>query len=342
MNPLEGNRRPRSTTLQIVMKGYRADVPRQDLVEKNGLTSEQVSSAIAGLIRNGHIPEEDRGRFDQWRRNSRMVGNRLYSQTVVYRIASSEGNGGVLGICSPFFLRQFFTDEIVEITGINKKIILDARMSAKGLGVEKITTEMRKAIQRRNHPIGGVREYSLDERNAFRFAKALLDANLIPFPEDPDPKASLKDWDELHDLFRIPGSPPLPENNADRLRLEVFYIGMNTLLEKGREEGGGVLTDYVRLGREIDEKWFRNSLLPEQKFISDVLRREWALRRAAERRNGNQGRWEEPFLGGNDEAARAAMRENQRPKRPWLDGDKALRERVLIYGQDGRGSDPRR
>lgn len=338
MSLSENGRRPRGEIARVVFDGYRSNVSREELRVGHGLTIRQINPAIHHLVRYGYISPEEREQFKRWREEQRIRRDLSTFKKVAYRLNDSEKQEGVLRVCAPFFLRRFFTDEIVEITGLDKKKIVNSRVAAKGLGLEKTTVEMRGAIQRRGHPSGGVRKYSPSERNALSFAKALLEAGLIPVPEDPDPKASLNAWNKLHELFRMPDSPPLPEDNADKLRLEIYCIVIEKLLR-------GHTTDivlYAEIGKSIDEEWFSNSLGVEQKFIVDVLSSEWA-RRPAEKTNVNQKAWREPFLGGKDENARAEMRARQRPRKPWLVEDRKLREsRVLTYGLDDRGSGPRR
>lgn len=263
MSVLEGDRRPRGKYVLAVMEGFRNNHPRSVIRARHGLTPAQLNSAIHQAVNHGHIPSDEEDQFRQWRKETRTRPDPSTFRKVEFRLDNSELQEGVLRICAPFFLRGFFTDEIIEITGSNRRKILNSRMSAKGLGMEKTTPEMRRKIQKRNHPVGGVREYSLSERNAFRFAKALLEAGLIPLPEDPDPKASLKAWNELHELFRMPGSPPLPENNADRLRLE-FFLRAWKEFKKGNK---GLISKYIEIGGSVNGVWFRETLVGEQAFI---------------------------------------------------------------------------
>lgn len=264
MSKSERGPRPESMTAKIY-EGFILERPRVEIFTELGLTGKPNKARRASLlkhIRTHHVKDEQRGQFAAWRAVDKPNRPKESYQTE-FRLNLSKGRGGTLIKCSPLFLRQFFTDEIVEITGFDKRKILNSRMSAKGLGMEKTTTDMRKAIQKRNHPVGGVREYSLSERNAFRFAKALLEAGLIPLPEDPDPKASLKTWNELHELFKMLGSPPLPENNVDRLRLEGFLRAYKEFIGGDKES----ISKYIEFGVSVNRDWFMTTLVGEQGFI---------------------------------------------------------------------------
>ncbi len=99
--------------------------------------------------------------------------------------------------------------------------------------------------------------------------------------ENPDISASLQAWNELHELYQVNGRK-LPESFADRLRLEVFWLGV----EKALRGDKSLHKKYVELGLAVDGAWFRESLVPEQGFIYQALHRKYLKERSMTDGNG--------------------------------------------------------
>lgn len=330
-------RQPNGRVKNAVYQGFIQGRSRQEIIDQIRCSPGSLRSAIKEMGETyGRDAESVESKaFEEWSKNTRgTTRGKSFYRTIEHRKAISQGKEGSLMKVLPLLMRGASVAETAFITSVKKPHIDSIRRRA-----EEVSKDLDQELIRKRQG-EGVRIWHAShgrgksELSDLFFAKKLYEAGFIT--------ADLTSWQKLHELYQL-NRRKLPESFADRVRLEVFYIGMNTLLEKGKEKGGGILADYARLGKEVDEEWFLSSLKLEQAFIGNALRKEWSLRRANEDGNGNRI-WKEPFLGGRDSATRAAIRARQRPGTPWLTAaDKLLIEsRESAYEQDDRGSDPRR
>lgn len=271
MSP-ENRRSPRGKQSIIVLEGFRSGKSRDEL-EKELLRPYNHLTAAISYVGGRYITDEERERFEDWRKDSRRTADQSGKKTIERRIQASIEKNAVLALCWPFFLRKFFTDEIAIITSLSERQVTNCRENCKKDELlDKPTPEETAAAlkRRRRAEWHGERIYSQDERTALSFARLLQLNDLIP--------TDLTNWYEL-DRLSEERQLALPESHALRLRLEVFLVGCKKYFQEGSRT---LLEKSSGLGRATDPVWFRETLGPQQKFILDITNRQTRLARLIE------------------------------------------------------------
>lgn len=102
-----------------------------------------------------------------------------------------------------------------------------------------------------------------DDKNSLVFAQKLLDEGLIT--------SDLSYWTNVNELYKNTGRT-LPDNFSQKLRLEILLRGLSEL-KKGSSE---TLIKYDKLGREIDDQWFKKTFAEEEGFVKAKALTAWA------------------------------------------------------------------
>lgn len=282
---IENGRVPRPGTIRAeALRAFENREPRAVIMERTGRPRRSVDQAIRDVEQTCVKGDPEREiAFRNWLASikSTTAGFAFY-RTEAYRIKMSEAHKGHRSEILSLFNRGVSTAEVVYITGLtvnNVRAVKNSEwrtghaFSRKGdaLRIDKTRGQKIMRFLRGDKTVGSF--------NDLDFVKKLYEAGFVT--------VDLTNWQELHKLYNQHGRE-LPQSFADRIRLEVFCIGVRALLEKGREKGGVILAEYARLGREVDEEWFKNSLSQEQKFIKDCLEREWVLQQTIVRRSSNR------------------------------------------------------
>lgn len=190
-----------------------------------------------------------------------MQGKR---HTEEYRNKVSRERGGVRIRALPLLLRGGSVEEVVQITGLRHEQVSNFITDARRSGIlPRPTKEQESEAKRRAHlgrpKRGHGRKYEESQRKQFAFIGKLLEADLIP--------QYLTNWEALGRFYQK-GNRTLPDSFAERLRLEVFFVGCGLKEIKGRTD---VLDTYNRVGNSIDTVWFLSSLNEHERYITSRI-----------------------------------------------------------------------
>ncbi len=165
----------------------------------------------------------------------------------------------------PLLLRGARVEEVIGVTGWTQRQTESLVGGLRRQGILLRPTKDEERFRKKRAHLGKPksshgREYTAEQKKAFVLAKKFLDAGFIG-----------KDtffWQSLHEMYARQ-ERKLPEDFADKLRLEVFLVA-RTQVEDGNKK---LLNNYIRLGSEVDYDWFGSSLIEEQRFITDTVRK---------------------------------------------------------------------
>lgn len=216
--------------------------------------SKETASRVGAKL--GHpVSEETRMKISE--------ANKGHFHTEEYKRRMSERRGGVRIRAYPLIIRGLLVEDIVQITGLQRKQVewLIDDLKQRG-GLQRSTKDGEKERKRRAHlgkpRVNREREYTLEQRNSLAFAGKLLEAGF--FTED------LSNWEKLRDLYSN-YQRPLPAFFADQLRLEAFFAA-RTAVEKGEMT---LIQTYGNFGNEVDSGWFDSSLVLDEEFITFMV-----------------------------------------------------------------------
>lgn len=163
----------------------------------------------------------------------------------------------------PLYLRGGSGEEIVQTTGLTGEQVQYAVWNLRASGEIQRPTKEEERLARSKATKDNWRkrkgvEYTVDQKNSFAFARMLTETELI--------KKDLTYWNALNAVYQL-HNRQLPQNFADRLRLEVFLVA-----RKACNQGEtGPLLKYRELGEQIDPEWLDRSLANEEVFITERL-----------------------------------------------------------------------
>lgn len=119
----------------------------------------------------------------------------------------------------------------------------------------KLEKERKRAAQLRRYKKDKAPE-DIEKMN--RFAKLLWEEGLIDI--------DISSWKKLRSIYKQ-ADRQLPEDSADKVRLEIFLRARRAFLRKKPD----LLIKYKQLGDSIDPQWFSQNLLEEERFIVKAL-----------------------------------------------------------------------
>lgn len=167
--------------------------------------------------------------------------------------------------------RLALSSEIAEITGLTKKQVKRAinrnrpelnRIST--LTPEQVVELKKKAGKAKKPRRQENRKLpTQDEKNSLIFARKLLEEGFIT--------SDLSYWANVNELYKN-SDRTMPDNFSQKLRLEILLRGLFEL-KAGNPK---ILIKYYKLGREIDDQWFKEIFAEEEGFVKANALTAWA------------------------------------------------------------------
>lgn len=180
------------------------------------------------------------------------------------RNAESMKKGGIRVGVLRYALRGGTNEEIAQITSFSYEQVERFTKNGRKNGDLPIpTSEERFQIRSRANKLQRLKakhggEFPLEIQRSFVFARSLHKAGVIS--ED------LTTWDKLMSFYSENGKE-LPENFAEKVRLEVFYEAVEGVLV-GNE---GLMALYTSLLKKVDPKASRKGLTEDEQFVFETM-----------------------------------------------------------------------
>lgn len=155
----------------------------------------------------------------------------------------------------PLARRRVPVEEIVMITGFDREQVHNAVTKMK---LEPDYVVPRSSRQEISEAHRKKAPYSSERLHACALVSRFLEMGILT--------GDLTFWQELQEFYQT-SQRPLPEDFADRARLEVFLRARREAEDGNRT----LLTTYIDLGEGVDKEWFGSTLTNEQRFITDMV-----------------------------------------------------------------------
>lgn len=184
--------------------------------------------------------------------------------TAEQKFKISRSKSGVMANTYPFFKRRILPISMSSISGLTVNHLERIRRTLRHADLlEPLSdTQTRLSISKGMAvQIRRKKETILEKKNREKTEELVREFLSAGFISD-----DLSNWEKLNQLYEN-HERPLPLDEADQLRLEVFLNAKS----KASEGDKSLLMAYQRFGESIDPEWFHASLTGEEEFISEHL-----------------------------------------------------------------------